>query len=282
MCRLRVVSARPAFEFSTMKLAHFARAFLAIAVVGCAAVYPELGTAIRSAPTDMQLDPPPPDELRWIRFTGATVPAQMRDGRTWQQSLGRLPNPYAKLIINDVEIMRTKPQKETLTPTWPDAVRGNYKISPGDQFRVELWDGDLIGDKPIGVKDFRPTGDNVIGDQIRIELGGGAEVTLAFQPAHAMYGVGLWYELRSDTVFVTRLLGGSPAERAGIQVGDEIVAIGGKQATAMSTNEIRSAMNSIPKDGLQIVVKHEDNRSSSATLKEGPIYPTFEQYGQID
>jgi hypothetical protein len=265
-----------------MKFSPFARALLATTLLGCAAVYPELGTSIRPMQGQLALDPPPPEDLRWIRFTGATIPTQMRDGRTWQQSLGRLPNPYAKLIINEVEVMRTKPDKETLTPTWPDAVRGNYKISPSDKFRIELWDGDLIGDKPIGIKDFRPTGDAVIGDQIRVEVGGGAEVTLAFQPAHAMYGVGLWYELRSDSCYITRLLSGSPADRAGLLPGDEVVSIGGKQVATMTPNQIRSAFNSIPKDGLPVVVRHEDNRSVSATLKEGPIYPSFEQYGQID
>jgi PDZ domain/C2 domain len=265
-----------------MNFAHFARAIFMTAVVGCAAVYPELGTSIRPAPNEMALEPPPPEELRWLRFTGAVIPSQMRDGRTWQQSLGRLPNPYAKLIVNEVELMRTKPQTGTLTPNWPDAVHGNYKISASDKLRVELWDGDTLGDKPIGIKDFRATNDFVIGDQIRIEVGGGAEVTLAYQPAHAMFGVGLWYELRSETCYVTRLLGGSPAERAGILPGDEVVSISGKQVTGMTTNEIRSAFNAIPKDGLPLVLRHEDNKSFSATLKEGPIYPTFDQYGQID
>lgn len=265
-----------------MNFSPFVRALFMMALVGCPAVYPELGTAIRPLKGEMQLDPPPPEELKWIRFTGAMIPSQMRDGRTWQQSLGRLPNPYAKLIINEVEIMRTKPQNGTLEPTWPDAVRGNYKISPADKFRVELWDGDLIGDKPIGIKDFRPTSDFVIGDRIRIEVGGGAEVTLAFEPAHAMMGIGLWYELRSDTCFVTRLLAGSPTERAGIQVGDEIITVAGKPVSTMSTNAIRSAFGVIPKDGLTIGVRHEDGREASANLKEGPIYPTFEQYGQID
>jgi PDZ domain len=265
-----------------MKLLQFARALLAMTVLGCAAVYPELGTSIRPAPAAIPLDPPPPEDLRWLCFTGATIPTQMRDGRTWQQSLGRLPNPYAKLLINEVEVFRTKPQNGTLTPTWPDGTRGNYKISAGDKFRIELWDGDLIGDKPIGIKDFRPTPENVIGDQIRVEVGGGSEVTLAFQPAHAMYGVGLWYELRSDTAYVTRMISNSPAERSGVQIGDEIVAIGGKQVTTMTPNQIRSAFGAIPKDGLALVVRHEDNRSSSLMLKEGPIYPTFEQFGQID
>lgn len=265
-----------------MNFSHFARAILATMLLGCAAVYPELGTNIRPVQGEMALDPPPPEDLRWLRFTGATIPSQMRDGRTWEKGLGRLPNPYAKLLINEVEIMRTKPQNATLTPTWSDAVRGNFKISPGDKFRVELWDGDLIGDKPIGIKDFRPTGDAVIGDQIRVEVGGGAEVTLAFQPAHAMYGLGLWYELRSDSVYVTRLLGGSPAERLGVLPGDEVVSLGGKPVAGMTPNQIRSIFNSVPKDGLAIVVRHEDNRSKSITLKEGPIYPPFDQYGQID
>lgn len=265
-----------------MNLTHFVRALLVTALLGCAAVYPEIGTSIRPIKGELQLDPPPPEDLRWIRFSGATIPTQMRDGRTWEQSLGRLPNPYAKLIINEVEIMRTKPQSGTLTPTWPDAPRGNFKVAPTDKFRVELWDGDLLGDKPIGVKDFRPTTDFVIGDRIRIEVGGGSEVILAFEPAHAMFGLGLWYELRSETCFVTRLLAGSPADRAGIQPGDEVVSIGGKQVTSLTPIEIRGAFSAIPKDGTAIVVRHENGQSASATLKEGPIYPSFDQYGQVD
>lgn len=265
-----------------MNFAHFARAIFVTVMVGCAAVYPELGTSLRTPTAEMPLDPPPPEELRWLRFTGAMIPSQMRDGRTWQASLGRLPNPYAKLMLNEVEIIRTKPQTGTLTPTWPDGVRGNFKISSEDKLRIELWDGDMLGDKPIGVKDFRPTNDVVIGDQIRIEVGGGAEVTLAFQPAHALYGVGLWYELRAETCFVSRLMGGSPAERAGILPGDEIMVIAGKQVPTMTTNQIRSAFNAIPKEGLPIVLRHDDGKSFSANLKEGPIYPPFEQYGQIE
>ena len=178
--------------------------------------------------------------------------------------------------------MHTKPETATLSPTWKDSARGNFKVSSADRFRVELWDGDMIGDKPIGVKDFRATNDFVIGDRIRVDVGAGAEVTLAFEPAHAMFGVGLWYELRSDTCYVTRLVNNSPAERAGIQSGDEVVSLNGRQVTTMTTNAIRTMFNSINKDGLPIVIRHEDGRTASVTLKEGPIYPLFDQYGQVD
>ncbi len=265
-----------------MNINSFARTLLLSTMLGCAAVYPELGTTIRSAKGDVQLDPPPPEGIKWISFKSATIPAQMRDGRSWQQVQGKLPDPYAKLIINDAEVFRTRPQSETLSPTWKDAPRGNFKVSPLDKMRVEVWDSNTISDKPIGVKDFRLTSDFLIGDQVRLDVGGGTEVIVAFEPAHAMFGVGLWYELRSETVFITRLLAGSPAERAGIEPGDEVVAIAGKQVTQMKTNAIRTAFNSIPKDGLPLVIRHADGRDVSLTLREGPIYPTFDQYGQID
>jgi len=251
-------------------------------LAGCAAVYPEIGTKTRKLSSDVALDPPPPDDLRWIKFLSARVPAKTRDGRSWSQAVGKLPDPYAKLLINDEEVLRTDPQSETLEPTWPGGPRGNFRVTPADKLRVEVWDSNAISDAPIGVRDFRATEDVVLGDRIRLDLPGGGEVVLAFERAHAMFGLGMWFELRTDQAFVTRMLEGSPAERSGVLPGDEIVEIRGKKVKAMSGDEVRSQLGAIPMEGLPVTLRHEDGSLLQVTLKEGPIYPPFSQFGVVD
>ena len=258
----------------------------AVALAGCPAVYPELGTRTRTIPAGQPLDPPPPAELYWLKFVSARVPDRTRDGRTWQGN-GKA-SPYARLLVNGAELFRTSPQSDTLAPTWPDSPRGNFKIQPGDKIRVELWDQNPIDDKPIGVRELGAASDLPAADgRIHVELQEGTassgEVVLAFEPAHAVSGLGLWYELRTVGCAVTRLLEGSPAERAGILPGDEVLRIGGREVRTMSLGELKSAFNAVPMDGLKVLVKHaQGGATAELLLQEGPIYPTFAQYGPID
>src|SRR4051812_45930067 len=101
--------------------------FLAGALAGCPAVFPELGTRTRSIPPGQPLDPPPPAELRWLRVLSARVPDKTRGGRPWQTN-GKAADPYAKVFVNDKEVFRTPVQSNTLEPTWPNGPKGNFKI----------------------------------------------------------------------------------------------------------------------------------------------------------
>jgi hypothetical protein len=258
---------------------------LAVALAGCAAVYPELGTRTRPAMAGRPLDPPPPADLHWIKFVSARIPERTRDGRPWQAS-GKA-SAYAKLVVNGAELVRTASEADTLTPTWPGGPHGNFKIGPADRLRVELWVNDPVADKPVGLRELGPAGDVKAAEgRIHVEMeegaAGSAEVELAYEPAHALSGLGLWYELRSAGCAVTRMLEQSPAERAGLLAGDEVVRIGGREATAMSPDEIKSAFNAVPLAGLALVVKHATGTVAEVTLKEGPIYPTFAQFGPVD
>ncbi len=251
-------------------------------LAGCPAVYPELATRTSKVASDRAVDPPPPDDLHWIRFLSGEVPPRTRDGREWSKG-SRLPDPYATLVVNGREVLRTPVQSGTLKPTWPDGPRGNFRLQPTDRLRVELWDRNAINDRPIGVRDLgRPTEEARQTRQIRVELEGGGEVILAYEPAHPVLGVGLWYELRNDTCFVTRLLDQSPASRAGLQKGDELLAIGGKAVKATTPDDVQSLWNAIPMAGVAVTVRHASGATQEALLKEGPIYPLFDQYGPVD
>jgi hypothetical protein len=257
-------------------------AAIAAMLTACPAVYPELGTRTTKVASDRPVEPPPPKELRWLRFVSAEVPPRTRDGRTWSKG-DKLPDPYAKLFVNGVEVMRTPVQSSTLKPTWPDGPRGNFRIEPADKLRVELWDKNALNDRPIGVRDLgRASEESRQTQQIRVELEGGGEVLLAFEPAHPVLGVGLWYELRNDSCFVTRLLEQSPAARAGVEKGDEVLKIGGKDVKSTTPDDVQSRWNAIPMAGLPVTVRHAGGATMDVVLKEGPIYPLYQQFGPID
>ena len=254
-----------------------------VVMTGCAAVYPEIGTRLSAVHADQKLDPPPPAELRWVRFVSARVPEKTRDGRPWSAAFGKLPDPYAKLLVNGKEIIRTPVQADTLAPTWPNGPHGNFKIGVDDKVRVELWDATPTNDQPIGIRELgRITQEELEDRKINAELEGNAEVSLAIEPAHAMTGLGLWYEVRTSTVFITRLLDGSPSKRAGIGPGDEVVSLAGRAVKQLNVDEIRSLFNAVPLDGLALGLRKPTGTTLDVKLKEGPIYPPFDQFGSVD
>lgn len=253
----------------------------ALALTACPAVYPELGTRTRPMTPGQTLDPAPPSELRWMKFVSARVPERTRDGRAWGPS-GKA-SPYAKLLVSGKELFRTSVQSDTLEPTWPNGPRGNFKLGPTDRLRIELWDNNALNDKPIGARDVGQPGEQQLMDkQIRVMFDDGGEVVMAFEPAHPVQGLGLWYELRTESCYLTRLLEGSPAERANLKGGDEVIKLGAREVKTMSPDEVQSAFNAVPIDGLSLTVKHPAGSVSEITLKEGPIYPTFSQFGPVD
>jgi hypothetical protein len=260
-------------------------AALAAATAGCPAVYPELGTRTRNVPPGQPLDPPPPPELRWIKFVSGRIPPKTRDGRPWQDN-GKASS-YAKLFANDREILKTSVQSDTLEPTWPGSPHGNYKILPTDRLRVELWSSNTMNDRPISLRELGVASDvRALDGQIHVEfeegIASGGEVAIAFEPAHAISGLGLWYELRTSDCAITRLLSNGPAERAGLVAGDVVIRIDGKPIEGQTPNDIRSAFNALSMNGLKLTVKHAGDTTTEILLKEGPIYATFEQYGALD
>jgi hypothetical protein len=273
------------FDWVPSKRLRAALLCLVLPLAGCPAVYPELGTRTRPMPPGQALDPPPPPELHWIKFLSGQVPARTRDGRKWQEN-GKA-SPYARLLANGVEVVKTNSDADTLSPTWPKGPRGNFKILPTDRLRVELWDSNPLNDKPIGYRELGVLSDlHVLDGQIRVQFEEGiasaAEVVIAFENAHAVSGLGLWYELRSNDCAITRMLAQSPAERAGLVAGDEVLQLGGKDIKTLTPDEVRSAFNAVPLAGLKITVKHATGGTADLLLKEGPIYPPFDQFGAVD
>jgi membrane-associated protease RseP (regulator of RpoE activity) len=237
-------------------------------VVGCGAVYPELRTPVRPVSGSQELEGPPSD-VYFVYFVGAVIPSKTRDGRELN------PDPFARLLIDEVEAIVTPVEPRTRRPSWPQQRYANYRIAARQGVMVEVWDDNPLNDMPICremIQNFA-----ALASEGRHEIechDSGARVTIAVEPAHPLFGMGLYYELRgSSGVFVTRVAGQSPAARAGVMKGDRIVAIAGKPTAKMDALAVRSAVNSHVRTGLLLDLISLDGKFKSVELREGAIYP---------
>lgn len=256
---------------------------LAAALAGCPAVYPEVSTPLRAAVEGQALVPAPPPELRFLTFRRASIPALTRDGQRWGSELSpSLPDPYAKLLLNGVEILRTTVQRSTLAPTWPGAPGGNFRIGPDDKLRIELWDARVINDHPIGIRNMGKLDSDVDAlPELDVECESGARVVLGIEPAHGFIGYGLNYELRTYDAYVTKVLAESPAARGGILVGDRLEALDAKPVRTMDPLQLKNEFAVPRKDAMAVAVRHEDGSQVHVQLKLGAVYPLYSEYGAM-
>lgn len=244
------------------------------AILACAAVYPEMKTAVREAPQGHQADPPPAPHLYYVYFDGAWVPPKDQGGLAWPAGD---PDPFAKLIVDDVERIKTPVESGTREPTWPKQKKENLSIRPGAQIFVELWHNSPMTNHPLCRAKVRNIDAIREGGEGEIWCDSGARVRLHVEPAKALIGIGLYYETRGrDGVRVTRVVSNSPAARAGLAAGDRILAIQGKNVSTMDALQVRSAINLHSRTGLKLDVWFRDGKRHLIELKEGALYPTAE------
>jgi hypothetical protein len=255
----------------------------ALALLGCGAVYPQLSTPVRTAPAHIVLAPPPPEDLLFVKFAGAVIPTRTRDGRNWDSVGGSLPDAFAKLFVDGKLILETPVQSNSLSPTWPDQRKANYRIRAGATLRVELWDSNPINNHPICASELRDVHSDALGEgPTPVNCSSGAELSVIVDPAHGRLGVGLFYELRREEVFVTRVLRESPAARAGLARGDQLLKIQGKVVKFMADGEAQSLINANAATGVTFLVRKLDKRELEVSVKEGAIYPVVDEGIAVD
>lgn len=251
--------------------------WLAAASGACTAVYPELLTPVRPVPPGAKLDPEPPSDLVYLTLESADIPERTRDGRTWDRVGGAAPDPFVIVFVDDKELFRTPIEPDTLKPTWPGQKRRNYTIDPEAEVRVELWDANTIASRPICVQRIRNLPRRLDDEPRVIVCGSGARIRLLAAPARARWGIGMYYELRTEQVHVSRVIRESPAARAELARGDRILEIQGKDVKALSADELRTLVNMNARGGLELRVRSIDGRERKLTLKDGPMYPAADE-----
>ncbi len=250
--------------------------FLLGAATGCAAVYPEIAPPMKVPPAGRKLVPPPPPDLLYIDFISAEIPPRTRDGRPWDSLGGSLPDPFAKLIVNDHEIIKTPIQSDTLKPTWPDQKRANYRVLPDSAVRLEVWDSNPLNNHPICIKNLRNFTDQVGPIPVDVDCDSGAHVQIRVEAAHGRWGLGFNYELSASGAAVSHVFPESPAARAGLMDGDDIVEIQGKKVEQMEEGEAQSLVNANAQVGVELVVRGKDGAERHVAIKEGVVYPSVD------
>lgn len=266
---------RARLNFELLRLAPLA--LLALVSSACGAVYPEVATPVRQPPPGREVIPEPPPDLLYITFDKATIPKQTRDGRKWDSVGGNAPDPFAKLIVDGQELILTPVQANTLHPTWPDQKRANYKINPQSKVMVELWDSNPINNNPICRKSISEIHSMASSEPEEILCNSGARIELRVEHARPVLGLGMFYELQSQAVRVTRVVEVSPAARAGLAAGVMIRKIQGKKVDSLDSAEAKSLINANAPTGLELTIEYEDGTQRDVSLKEEAMYPQFDE-----
>ncbi len=249
-------------------------AALCVGISACSAIFPEVGTPLRTTPAGKAMVPPPPQDLVYVEFKGGSAPTMTRDGRPWQELGNKLPDPYAILFVNGKELIKTNRESNTLSPTWPGSPRGNFRFEPTDRIRVEMWESGLVA-KPMCVKDFGTIDPEwTSAKELVASCEGGAKLTLAWEPARGQWGYGFHYEFRTVSVAVTRVFAESPAARAGMKTGDLLAVIDGRDASQMRPGDVQGAFNASRLTPLQVTLRR-GGQDVPVELREGPVYPLF-------
>jgi len=235
-------------------------------------IYPELETPVSAPPPGAEFDPPPPPDLFYVSVARAEIPPRTRDGRPWDDTGPGAPDPFAIVFINGEELFKTPTESDSFEPTWKNATRKNYTIPKGADLKVELWNDNPINPQPICIQTVRKvrreaeeTG------ELDLYCDGGGRIFIEFRPADARWGMGFFYELRAEGPAITRVMQHSPASRAGLRSGDQILSINGRTMTGADEKVVRSAINSNIKGGLKFEVRSSSG-IKTVEVNEGPIY----------
>jgi hypothetical protein len=246
------------------------------AAMGCAAVYPEIAPPLKPPPAGRKIEPPAPADLLYIDFVNAEIPPRTRDGRPWDSLGGSLPDPFAKLIVDDREIIKTPIQSDTLAPTWPDQKRANYRVPRDAEIRLEVWDSNPLNNHPICIKKLRDFGEQAGPIPYDVDCDSGAHVRIRVEPAHGLWGLGFNYELSASGAAISHVFPESPAARAGLKLGEDIMEIQGKKVDQMESGEAQSLVNANAQVGVDLVLRAKDGTERRVNLKEGIVYPSVE------
>lgn len=270
--------------FELWRVGAIAKAWWLVVVVaavsssGCALVYPEVATPLRDVPEGVEASPEPPNELLYVRFVEVVIPERTRDGRSRDGVGGSLPDPTAKLIVGEkTVVLETPRERNTLVATWPDQIRANYLIPRDRKLRVEIWDQNTLTNKPICVKPFSGIHDEAEFGELRLRCENGTRIVLQVEPAHARWGLGMSYEIGGGVARITKVFRHSPATRAGLAEGDQILTLDGVSVATMDPQQVTSAINSKSRQGVPLQVRTSSGRTRQLTLKEGPIYPVKDE-----
>lgn len=95
-------------------------------------------------------------------------------------------------------------------------------------------------------------------------------------------GIGALIHQQGDSVYIAEPYEGLPADKAGIKIGDRIVAVGGESTKGKTTTDVSSAMRG--QAGTDVILRLErDGKEFDVTITRGEIrLPNVPYYGMVE
>ena len=84
-------------------------------------------------------------------------------------------------------------------------------------------------------------------------------------------GVGALIRQKDDYVIIAQPYKDSPADRAGLKIGDKILSIDGKDAKGFTTEQVSSRLKGEPGSKVKVTVEHLDGTQQTATIRRERI-----------
>jgi hypothetical protein len=235
-------------------------------LVGCA--YPRRATLVHSAPASAEPQEVP-DHLWSIRFIDAHIPDAKGSGLPWDGD-GSAPDPYLRLVLDGRVVWETPVQRDTRDPKWNITLPRNVYITSRTKFRLELWDSDTASSDPAGAIIRSGLPESALPNALaHLTLDNLAIVTVVVSPALPARGLGVEFEQHDDALWVLSVEAFSPAARAGVQVGDRIVAIGDVRVESLSAARAASELSLSSDRGATLTVADSSGKSRHLTLSRG-------------
>ncbi|MDD9947266.1 MAG: PDZ domain-containing protein [Myxococcales bacterium] len=219
--------------------------FLLLVLVGLfACAYPRRATHVTPAPAAAAQAEATPEGMWTFEVIDAELPPRKPSGLDWDDD-GSGPDPFVRLYIGERMVWESPTVENTAKPDWHATLPRNLIIPKGARFKLEVWDRDTaVTADPMGsiARDGLPS--NLLPDaRARLTLDTLATVTARIQAPRPSAGVGVEVEIRSDELIVLSVAPYSPAARAGMRVGDRIVAIGPQRVSHMSNEDAFSGLS---------------------------------------
>lgn len=84
-------------------------------------------------------------------------------------------------------------------------------------------------------------------------------------------GIGALIRQKEDYVRISQPYEGSPADRAGLKIGDKILAVDGKDAKGFTTEQVSNRLKGEPGSKVRVTVEHLDGSQQTVTLQRERI-----------
>jgi hypothetical protein len=249
---------------------------VSLVFLGCA--YPRRGTSLVPVRSDLAAaaSSSAPADVWSLVVVSAVVPPQSRGALAWDGSDG-LPDPFLRVYRDDVLVFESPSVSDTLTPEWNVTLPRNFYAPGHASYRFELWDRDDVGADPIGIYRNRGLPENLLpGADARVLMDSGAQLAMRLAPPVAHRGVGVrLYEVRGDVLVVLEVETHSPAGRAGIVSGDEIMAIGGRSISSLGQQGAPGALSMAADRGERIRVENARGEVREVVFDAGLTWLTM-------